>query len=463
MAVDRSQLPRVGSDPSFRFPEVCKSSLANGLRVWTVEHRTVPVVAFLLLTPVGSAADPADRPGLAALTGDLLDEGSGDRSGAEVYNALARIGARFETEVSADASILTLVTLARFADRALSLLADMATRPRFETTEFARVRDLRLTRLVQLRDLPPAVADRVFTEALFRGHPYGHTAIGTDGALRAMSVEQVVAFHRRAYVAPHMTLIAVGDASHEQLVQAVTARFCAGQAAPSGPPQAPRDFSFDAARAPAPAPPTERVLLVHRPHAAQSELRIGHVAAPRDTPDYHALLVLNTVLGAQFVSRINLNLREDKGYTYGARTAFDFRRGRGPFALQASVQTTATADAIREVMAELRAIREERPTTQSELDVARAALTRGYPQRFETASQIARAVAQLALYELPDDSLSEFVPRVAAVDIDTVTHVAASHLDPARLLTVIVGDRDQVAPTLDGLGLGAPVDVPLPL
>ena len=257
MAVDRSQLPRVGSDPSFRFPEVCKSSLANGLRVWTVEHRTVPVVAFLLLTPVGSAADPADRPGLAALTGDLLDEGSGDRSGAEVYNALARIGARFETEVSADASILTLVTLARFADRALSLLADMATRPRFETTEFARVRDLRLTRLVQLRDLPPAVADRVFTEALFRGHPYGHTAIGTDGALRAMSVEQVVAFHRRAYVAPHMTLIAVGDASHEQLVQAVTARFCAGQAAPSGPPQAPRDFSFDAARAPAPAPPTE--------------------------------------------------------------------------------------------------------------------------------------------------------------------------------------------------------------
>ena len=461
MPADRSQLPCLGPDPSFSFPEVCKSSLPSGLKVWTVKHRTVPVVAFLLLTPVGSAADPPDRPGLAALTGDLLDEGSGDQSAAEVHDALARIGARFDTDVSADATVLTLVTLARFADHALTLLADMIRRPRFETTEFARVRDLRLTRLVQLRDLPQAVADRVFTEALFRGHPYGHMAIGTEDALRAMSVEQVAAFHRGAYLASHTTLIAVGDLAHEQLVQAAAAAFCEGQAAVSGSPPTPADFPFDAARAPEPAPPTERMLLVHRPNAAQSELRIGHVAVPRETPEYHALLVLNMVLGGQFVSRINLNLREDKGYTYGARTAFDFRRARGPFALHASVQTRTTADAIREVMAELRTIRDERPATQSELDVARAALTRGYPQRFETALQIAQAVAQLAHYDLPDDSISQFVSRVAAVDSNTVTRVAASHLDPAHLLTVIVGDRDQVAPTLDGLGLGPPIEVPL--
>ena len=462
MAVDRSQQPRLGPDPAFRFPEVRKGSLANGLQVWTVEHGAVPVVACVLLIPVGSAADPEDRPGLAALTGDLLDEGSGGRSAAEVHDELARIGARFSTEVSVDATILGLVTLARFAGRGLSLLADMVARPRFEATEFARVRDLRLTRLVQLRDLPAAVAERVFTEALYRGHPYGHTAIGTDEALRATSVAEVVEFHQRAYLPPQTTLIVVGDLSHDQVMQTAAAAFGTGGGVPSGPLTARPGLESDPVRRPEPAPPADRLLLVHRPSAAQSELLIGHVAAPRKTPDYHALLVLNMVLGGQFVSRINLNLREDKGYTYGARTAFDFRRDRGPFSVQASVQTEATAEAIREVISELRAIRAERVTTESELDVARAALTRGYPRNFEMAAQIARAVAQLVLHELPDDSFSQFLPRVARVDTGAVTRVAVAHLDPARLLTVIVGDRDKVTPALDRLGLGTPVEVPVP-
>ena len=462
MAVDRSQRPRLGPDPAFRFPEVRKGSLANGLQVWTVEHGAVPVVACVLLIPVGSAADPEDRPGLAALTGDLLNEGSGGRPAAEIHDELARIGARFSTQVSADATILGLVTLARFVGRGLSLLADMVARPRFEATEFTRVRDLRLTRLVQLRDLPAAVAERVFAEALYRGHPYGHTAIGTDDALRATSVAEVVEFHRRAYLPPQTTLIVVGDLSHDQVMQAAAAAFGAGQGVPSGPLTTRPGLASDPVHRPEPAPPADRLLLVHRPSAAQSELLIGHVAAPRKTPDYHALLVLNMVLGGQFVSRINLNLREDKGYTYGARTAFDFRRDRGPFSVQASVQTEATAEAIREVISELRAIRAERVTTESELDVARAALTRGYPRNFEMAAQIARAVMQLVLYELPDDSFSQFLPCVARVDTGAVTRVAATHLDPARLLTVIVGDRDKVTPALDRLGLGTPVEVPVP-
>ena len=165
------------------------------------------------------------------------------------------------------------------------------------------------------------------------------------------------------------------------------------------------------------------------------------------------------VLGGQFVSRINMNLREDKGYTYGARTSFEFRRGAGPFTLSASVQSEATADAIREALSELRAIRGDRPVTPGELETGRAALTRGYPRNFETADQIARAAAQLALYDLPDDYFSTFVPRVRAVDEAAVTRVAAAHIDPAKLLTVVVGDREKVAASLRGLDLGRVAEI----
>ena len=194
--------------------------------------------------------------------------------------------------------------------------------------------------------------------------------------------------------------------------------------------------------------------MINRPGSAQSELRIGHVGPARATPDYHALLVLNMILGGQFVSRINMNLREDKGYTYGARTSFDFRRAPGPFVLHASVQSEATADAVREAIGELRAIRGDKPVTRAELETGRAALTRGYPRNFETADQIGRAAVQLALYELPDDYFTTFVAKVLALEADDITRAAATHLDPSRLLTVIVGDREKIGPAVHQLELG---------
>ena len=196
--------------------------------------------------------------------------------------------------------------------------------------------------------------------------------------------------------------------------------------------------------------------VIDRPSAAQSELRIGHVAVPRSTPDYHALLLLNMVLGGQFVSRINMNLREGKGVTYGARTAFDFRRGPGPFQLQASVQTSATAVAIAEVLAEVTDIGTTRLVSEAELTLARAALTRGYPRNFETAEQIARSTAQLALYGLPDDYFERFVPTVAALGLDAVARVAATHLHAERLVALVVGDRAAIEPTLARLPFGEP-------
>ena len=449
MAIDRSRLPALGPDPEFALPEIRRHSHPGALRVWTVEHRDVPLVSFLVLLPVGASADPAERPGLAALTGDLLDEGAGSRNALELHEALARIGAQLETEVGSDGTLLELTTLERHAEQGISLLADMILRPRFEQRDFDRVRDLRLNRLIQLRDTPSALADRVFAELLFKGHPYGHLPIGTEGSLRAMSLRDVTGFHSRTYGPSAVTIVAVGDAAHGRLRDLVDRAF--SEWTSPTPSTAP---STDAATMPpAPAGPA-RLAVINRTAAAQSELRIGHVGPARSTPDYHALLVLNMVLGGQFVSRINLNLRENKGYTYGARTSFDFRRAPGPFTLQASVQSEATADAVREAIGELRAIRGGRPVTRDELEMGRAALTRGYPRNFETADQVGRAAVQLALYDLPDDYFSTFGPKVMALTPDDITRAATTHLDPSRLLTVIVGDREKIGPALHRLELG---------
>ena len=314
-------------------------------------------------------------------------------------------------------------------------------------------RELRLNRLIQLRDLAPALADRAFARMLYGDHPYGHVPLGTESSLQSLTLDEVRRFHGAMFTPSSMTVVAAGDAPHDLLAGSVEAAFGGWRASSADGDPA------DPSRWPLPPNPQERLAIVHRPAAAQSELRIGHIGVPRRTPDYHALLVLNMILGGQFVSRINMNLREEKGYTYGARTSFDFRRGPGPFVLNASVQSEVTVDAIIEALAELHAIRGSRPVTPSELETGRAALTRGYPRNFETAEQISRGAAQLALYDLPDDYFSTFVPKVLAVDRAAVTRVAEQHIDPSRLLTVIVGDREKVAPGLPRLNLGGATEL----
>jgi len=449
--VDRSKLPEPGPSRSFTFPAIEKSVLPGGLGLWSVRHTAVPLVSFMLLLRSGSASDPDGKEGLAALTADMLDEGSGGRSAIEMHEAIARIGAQFDTDIGSDAAMVAITSLSKFADRALRVLADIVARPALTEADFTRVRQLRLHRLTQLRDVPTAVADRTFIRLLYGPHPYGHTPIGTEQTVATLTVDDVRQFHSEAIRPAAATLIAVGDCEHREIERIAAEAFDGWQTASGGRGDAaPGDARAAVANA-------ARLLVVPRPGAPQSELRIGHVAVARNTPDYHALLAANMVLGGQFVSRINLNLREDKGLTYGARTAFDFRRMPGPFALQVSVQTAATARAILESIGEIAAIRGPRPVTEEELSLGVAALTRGYARNFETAEQIARAATQIALYDLPDDYFAQFVPRVEAVTPADVTRVMAEHVDPSRLLTLIVGDLDVIGPDLPLLGFGEPV------
>jgi zinc protease len=445
MTVDRSRLPVPGKTPPFHLPAIERSSLPSGLRVWSVRHVSIPVATVMLLIRRGAADDPGGKEGLAAITADMLDEGTGTLSSIEIHEALARVGAQLDTDIGPDATLFTVTVLSRFLRPALSLLADIVARPTMREEDFERVRQLRLHRLMQLRDMPGAVADRAFMRLLYGQHPYGHTPLGGETSLSALTVGDVRDFHA-SYIRPgDATLVVAGDCDHAQ-VDAVAAEAFAGWTGVSTSP-----LPVAAAQQ-----SPSRLSIVPRPGAPQSELRIGHVAAARSTPDYHALIAANMVLGGQFVSRINLNLREEKGFTYGARTSFDFRRLPGPFSLQVSVQTAATVEAIRESIAEISGIRDSHPVSPDELALGVAALTRGYARNFETAEQLARAVTQLAVYDLPDSYFDEFVPRLEGVTVADVTRVARQYLDPDRLTTLVVGDYSAVARDLPGLGLGMP-------
>jgi zinc protease len=332
------------------------------------------MVSLALLLPAGSALDPEDRPGLASMTADMLDEGSDHRTAIEMQEALARIGAELDTETGPDSVVLSLLLLERFVPQGLQLLADIVVRPRLGAPDFERVRTLRTNRIRQLRDVPGVNAEAVFARALYGTHPYGHLSIGSSASLAGMSVEEVAAFHRRQYDPSRATLIAVGAVESAAFAHCADEAFGSWQAGVADPAAG----SFETGELKAASSPLPRLLLVDRPGAAQTELRVGHLGVPRQTDDFHVLVLLNAVLGGHFSSRLNLNLRERKGYTYGVRSVVDFRRMAGPFSVQTSVQTDATADAVAEILEELGSIGGSRPASNAERSLSAATLTKGY-------------------------------------------------------------------------------------
>lgn len=449
--VDRSRLPVPGADRPFRFPRIVRRLLPNGLELRAVTHRAVPVAAVVLLVPGGSSVDPADAFGLVSITAGLLDEGSRGQSALEVADRVARIGGELDLDVGVDAVVIGMTTLDRFLDTGLSLVHEVVTEPNLANDDFNRIRNLRLERLRQLKDHAGAMADRAFARVLYGAHPYGHLSLGAEPSLNAMTIDDSRALHAALFTPSGSTLIIVGDRAEEELLDRAAAVFASWRA-----PASPMTIDRGAALAAPPAAPEVKLGVVSRPGAAQSELRIGHACAPRSTPDYHVLLLLNTILGGDFVSRLNLNLREQKGYTYGVRTGFNLRRGIGPFVMQTSVGTDVTAPAIHEAWREIRDIAASRPATRDEVALAFASVSKGYPRGFETAGQVARSVAQLALHGLPDSYFEEFVPRLAAVTADEVAAAAQRYLDPAKMTTLMVGDLDKIMGSLADLDLGRP-------
>ncbi|MCC6162251.1 MAG: insulinase family protein [Acidobacteria bacterium] len=443
MSVDRRLLPIPAPPPGITFPPLTYSELTPGVRLATVERRELPLVSMLWLWHAGTSADRDDAAGLAALTADLLDEGTAALTMAELHDELAGIGGQLDTDIGHDATVISMLALSKHRERAVELFVDMAERPRLAAADVARVQGLRLNRLRQLRHSASALADLLFMRKLYGTHPYGRPGIGTEASLAAFTPDQVRAYHDRLATTP-ATVVVIGDIGHEEAVRLVSRHVS----------DRPRVSQPDPA-VPLPASGT-RLAFVPREGAAQSEIRIGRVALPRKTAEYHAAVVTNMLLGGAFVSRINMRLREEKGVTYGARSSFQFLRLAGPFSVQASIQSEATAASVRDVLDELDALGGSRPVTDEELASARDALTRGYARGFETAEQIARAAAQLALYDLPADTFDRFSESVSAVTTADVTALARRWLESGQMRAVVVGEPTTARAGLDAVGLDQP-------
>ena len=442
-SLDRSRRPALGPAPAVSLPPIQTRQLANGLKIVVVEQHELPLADFVLLVGTGAEADPARHDGLATLTAALLSEGTTTRSSLQIADQEAYLGVELDAGAGWDASRLVLHTPTAQLDSALALFADVALRPAFPARELERVRKERLTSLIQLKDRPPAIADRAYASIVFGdAHPYGHPAGGTEAATRSITRADVERFYRAAYRPNNATLIAVGDVTADDVARRAEALF--GKWARGTVPA--ETFTTP------PKARTTTVYVIDKPGAVQSSIRIGGVGVPRSTSDYFALSVMNTILGGSFTSRLNQNLRETHGYTYGARSRFDMRRAPGPFTASAEVTGTKTDSALFEFMKELRAIRDTVPA--DELEKAKRFLQLQLPGAFETTGSIASQVVPVVLYGLPLDYYNGYVQQIDRVTQADVQRVARQYVDPSNVVVVVVGDRKSIESGLRALGVG---------
>lgn len=442
--VDRTHPPTLPPPPPLRVPAIQTAQLPNGLELAVVEMHEVPVVDVTMILRAGAVRDPDDVPGLATFTANMLDEGAGARSALDIAEEAAYLGANFSTSAGLEASQVSLHVPKRQLGPALDLMADVVLRPTFADSEVARQRDLRRSAIIQLRDQPTAIAPIAFNAIVFGSqHPYGRPQSGNEVSTAALSRDRVVGFYQTYYRPNNARVLIVGDITMAEARQLAVERF--GAWARGDLPALPQV---------APPPPAPRTIyLVDKPGAAQSVIRIGHVGVPRSTPDYFALQVLNTILGGSFTSRLNQNLRETHGYSYGASSRFDMYRMAGPFRAYASVVTAKTDSSLIEFLRELGHIRDE-AVPQQELEKAKAYIALGLPSEFETTAGAAAQFLDLLANGLPLDYYATYVQLISAVTAADVQRVARQYIDPDHFAILVVGDRSQIEAGIRALNEG---------
>jgi zinc protease len=440
--LDRSRAPRLSPARPFTFPDFGSYLLDNGLRVITAPDSRVPVTLIRLVVPAGAENDPAGTPGLAALTAALLDEGTSGRSSLELASAAERLGGYLSTSAGWSSARAETSLLSRDLELGLDLLADVVINPTFPRAEIKRLKLQTQTHLRRRRMQPAAAASDAFALALYRTGPYSQPPMGTEESIERIDRQQLREFHQARFSPGGATLIVCGAFSSAALEHTIEATLGSwqGQGASSPPPILP-----DPERASQP-----HIVLVDRPGAPQSEILVGHVGLRRSDPDFLVATVMNSLLGGKFTSRINLNLRERHGYTYGAHSAFAKRRGPGPFVVTAAVDNPAVAPAIREVLFELDRLRSE-SVPVDELAETIDYLIGSYPYSYETLAGVVNRLHDLAVHDLPSDYYSKLPATLAAISPEEIWHCARAHLHPQQALIVVVGPADELEEHLAGI------------
>ena len=439
----RASAPTAGPAPALHLPQPTAFTLANGLKVYLVESHKMPVVSASFLTLGGSEGDSTQKPGVAGFTAAMLTQGTANRSSEQIANDADLIGATLSSDASHDNAEVGIDSLSNVTDKALALLADVSLHPAFDSKEIERVRKDRLTTLLQSKDQPIQIALNVADRALYGSDsPYGFPVIGTDASLPAITADDLSGFWKQHYFPKDSALVLSGDLSAveaKNLADKYFGKWTASgiESHPPAPPQA----------------PVRKVIIVDRPGAPQTAIFAAGVGVPRSTPDYASIQVVNTMLGGLFSSRINMNLREEHGYTYGASSFFQYQRGSGPFLAYASVRTDVTAPAVEELFKELNRIRTS-PLTDTELQRSKEFIVRALPARFETVDGIAGQVGSIFTYDLPVNYLSVYPAKVNAVSSAQAAAIANKYFRAENMFLIAVGDKAKIQPGIEKLNLG---------
>jgi zinc protease len=446
--LDRSQPPASGSIRDFDFPEVDRRALPNGLDLRIAKLSRLPVVSVTLFMRAGEADLDSDRAGLAVLTGDALEGGTARRSGTELAEALEGIGARVGANTGWEGTSVSMSCLADRLEEGLGLLAEAVLEPAFPEDEVERGREQRLAAIRQRAMDPAALASDAAAGRIFASNvPYARPLGGTEASIGPMTRARLRGYTEAFYRPERGGLVVVGDVDPSEIEELAARHLGAWSGSP--PPAA--GFEVE-------APTRERrVWIVDRPGSVQSEIRIGHLGAARSTPDYFPLSVVNMLFGGSFTSRLNLNLRERNGFTYGVRSRFGFRTRPGPFLVSTSVGTEVTAPAVREIIAELEGLVEGGPTDE-EVAAARDFAAGVFGLQLETVGQIGTRLTQLVVYGLEDGYYHRYRDNIRAVTTEEAADAARRHIRPDEAQIVVVGDAETIRAPLEALGLG-PVEV----
>jgi predicted Zn-dependent peptidase len=440
---DRSKPPQPGPPPTLRLAPIHHFMLSNGLSVVLMEKHNVPVLQMNMVIRGGTANDSDGKSGLASVATAMLMDGAGSRDALQLADAIDYLGARINASARLHISSVVLSTSVERLDSALALYADVILRPTYPAVELERERKQRLTNLLQWRDEPRALASVIFDRTLFgTRHPYGIQSMGDEKSLRSFSGDDLHKFYEQYFHPGNATLIVVGDVtvnSLEPKLEAAFGRWEGGAVA-------------SAVIEPVAQVKKRGIFLVDKPGAAQTVIRIGRIGAARLSEDFYPLVVMNTILGGSFTSRLNQNLREKHGYTYGASSSFDFRPIPGPFVASASVQTAVSDKALKEFMNELEGIL--RPIPEAEIERAKNYVALGFPGNFQSVSQIASALEILVQYNLPDDYFNNYIEHILAVTGKDVERVAKKYIDPSAVDIILVGDRKEIEAGVKALNLG---------
>jgi len=438
---DRSAPPALGPAKNVQLPPIQRFSLSNGLNVVLMEKHSVPMVQVNLLIQSGSFDDPQGKEGLSSFAMDLLDEGAGAYSALALADEIEFLGANISTYSSNFYSGVNCSAPVARLDKTLQLMSDIVLRPAFSETEIERVRKLRLNGLLQAHDEPNTIALRAFYKYLFDAStPYGKFA--SEASITSYSKDDLVSYHKNAFTAGNSTLIVVGDTKREQITALLEKHFASYSKGTT--PKTQKNISAQVK--------SRSVYIVDKPGSAQSVIRIGRIGIARNDADYSAVEVMNTILGGSFTSRLNSNLREQHGYSYGAGSGFSAWPVAGPFTASSSVQTDVTGPALGEFFKEFSRMRQTMP--QEDFERGKNYVALGYAENFETNRSIASSLAEMILYTLPENYFNTYVEKTLNVSKKSVEAAAKKHIVPDKMLIVIVGDREKIEAGINKLKLG---------